>query len=283
MHFTFKLRDQLEGNCPSTYNKGGGGSTTVTESGIPKEFRPYITEGLKTAESMYKDEMSKGGADLKAAYGNLGATGSRLGAEAAAERAGLNQFRTEGAGASAARGFYGNQLSGGDTADEAASKDIYRQQMGQGWNDMISQDLSKTAASGQLGMSSAGALGSARAGMAQQGALADRAMQLRAAENAARGSAAQGLSGLDAASQARQASAAGNLATMDAAQQQRYLSGLEAGQALGEQEYKAAKAGVTATTGAEDAPYRSLDRFFGYLSSPALGSESKQTQSGGGK
>jgi hypothetical protein len=246
MHFTFKLRDQLEGNCPSTYNKGGGGSTTVTESGIPKEFRPYITEGLKTAESMYKTEMGKGGKDLIDAYGQLGATGSKLGAEAAAEREGLNQFKTEGAGATTAR-------------------DEYARQLGQDYNQMIQQDLTKTAAQGQLGMSGAGALGSARAQMAQQGALADRALQLRQAENAQR------------------SAAVGNLAGMDAAQQQRYLSGLEAGQALGEQEYKAAQAGVTATTGAEDAPYRSLDRFFGYLSSPALGSESKQTQTGGGK
>jgi hypothetical protein len=56
MHFTFKLRDQLEGNCPSTYNKGGGGGTTTTvqESGLPEEFRPYIEGGLRTAESMYQ-------------------------------------------------------------------------------------------------------------------------------------------------------------------------------------------------------------------------------------
>lgn len=245
MHFTFKLRDQLEGNCPSTYNKGGGG-TTVTESGIPEEFRPYVTEGLKTAESMYKTEMGKGGADLKAAYGQLGEAGKRLGTEAAAERAALNQFKTEGAGATAARGEYQRQL-------------------GQDYNQMIADDLAKTAGAGALGMSGSGTLGSARAQMAQQGAIADRALQLRQAENAQR------------------AAAAGNLAGMDAAQQQRYLSGLEAGQSLAGQEYQAAKEGVSATMGAEDAPYRGLDRFFGYLGSGALGSSSTQTQSGGGK
>lgn len=282
MHFTFKLKDQLEGNCPSTYNKGGGGTTTTT-SGIPEEFRPYITEGLKTAEGMYKTDMAKGGRNLIDAYSGLGAAGTKLGAEAAAERANLGQFKTEGAGATAARGFYGNQLTGSDTADEAASKDIYRGQIGQDWNKMISDDLAKTAAQGIGGMASSGALGSTRAQMQSQGALADRAMQLRAAENAARSSAAQGLSGLDAATQARQAAAAGNLSGMDAAAQQRYLSGLEAGQALGEQEYKAAEAGVKTAMGTEDAPYRSLDRFFGYLGSPALGNESTQTQSGGGK
>lgn len=246
MHFTFKLRDQLEGNCPSTYNKGGGGGgTTTTVQSIPDEFKPYVTEGLRTAQSMYKTEMGKGGQEAIDAYTQLGATGAALGAEAAAERANLGQFKTEGTGAAAARGEYGRQ-------------------MGQDWNQMIQDDLSKTAASGMMGMSGSGALGSARAQMSQQGAMADRAMQLRAAENAAKTQAAQGLAGADAA------------------QQQRYLSGLEAGQALGAQQYEAAKAGVSAAEGKSDAPYRSLDRFFGYLGSPALGSSSTQTQSGGG-
>lgn len=246
MHFTFKLRDQLEGNCPSTYNKGGGGGTTTTSSGVPKEFRPYVERGLQTAESMYQDEMKKGAQPAIDAYTQLGATGATLGKEAAAERANLAQFKTEGPGAAAARGEY-------------------QRQMGQDWNRMIQSDLAKTAANEQLGLASAGGLGSARAQMGAQGALADRAMQLRAAENAAKTQAAQGLS------------------SSDAAAQQRYLSGLEAGQALGAQEYEAAKAGVASAEGVSDAPYRSLDRFFGYLGSPALGSTSTQTQSGGGK
>ena len=137
--------------------------------------------------------------------------------------------------------------------------------MGQDWNQMIQQDLAKTAASGQMGMAGSGALGSARAQMAQQGALSDRAMQLRAAENAAKTQAAQGLAGADQAFQ------------------DRYTGAVTTGQALGEQQYKAAQAGVTSAEGVSDAPYRALDRFFGYLGSPALGSESKQTQSGGGK
>jgi hypothetical protein len=247
MHFTFKLRNQLEGNCPSTYNKGGGGGTTTTvnESGINKEFVPYVEEGLRTAESMYKSEMAKGGKDLQAEYGQLGSAADRLGAEAAAERAALNQFKTEGTGAAAARGEYQRQL-------------------GQDYSQMIADDLAKTAGAGAMGMSSSGALGSARAQMAQQGALADRALQLRAAENAAKTQAAQGLAGADTSAQ------------------QRYLSGLEAGQALGSQEYQAAKEGVTATMGAEDAPYRGLDRFFGYLGSGVLPTTSTSTQSGGG-
>jgi len=245
MHFTFKLRDQLEGNCPSTYNKGGGGTTT-TESGLPKEFRPYVERALAQAEGMWNTEVEGGGQDMIDAYGKLGAAGEKLGEAAAAERAGLDQFKTEGAGAQAAR-------------------DEYSRQMGQDWNQMIQSDLAKTSASGQMGMSGAGALGSARAGMAQQGALADRAMQLRAAENAAKTGAAQGLAGADKSAQ------------------DRYMSGLSAGQALGEQEYKAAQAGVSAAQGASDAPHRAMERFFGYLGSGALGQSSTSTQSGGGK
>jgi len=245
MHFTFKLRDQLEGNCPSTYNKGGGGSST-TVSGIPDEFKPYIEEGLKTAQGMYKSEMAAGAQPTLDAYTKLGTTGAALGAEAAAERANLAQFKTEGAGAQTAR-------------------DEYNRQMGQDWNQMIQQDLQKTAASGAMGMSGAGSLGSARAQMAQQGALSDRAMQLRAAENAAKTQAAQGLAGADQAFQ------------------NRYTGAVETGQALGEPQYKGAQAGVTSAEGVSDAPYRALDRFFGYLGSPALGSESQTKQSGGGK
>jgi len=245
MHFTFKLKDQLEGNCPSTYNKGGGSQTTVTESGLPEEFRPYVERALAQAETLYQDELGEGGKQVSDAYGQLGAAGSRLGAEAAAERAALQQFKTEGAGATAAR-------------------NEYQRQLGQDWNQMISDDLSKTAAQGAMGMSGSGSLGSARAQMAQQGALADRAMQLRAAENAARTGAAQGLAGADTASQ------------------QRYLSGLEAGQALGAQEYEAAKAGVTSAQGQADAPHRGLERYFGYLGSGALGQSSTSTQTGGG-
>lgn len=245
MHFTFKLKDQLEGNCPSTYNKGGGGTTT-TVSGIPDEFKPYIERGLKTAESMYEDEMAAGAKPALDAYAKLGETGARLGEEAAAERAGLQQFKTEGQGALAARDEYGRQL-------------------GQDWNQMINRDLQNARGGSMASRSMGGSLSSARGDRAQEAAMADRAMALRTAENTAKTGAASGLSGLDTAAQ------------------QRYLSGLEAGQALGEQEYKAAQAGVSSAEGMSDAPYRSLDRFFGYLGSPALGSQSTQTQSGGGK
>jgi len=250
MHFTFKLRDQLEGNCPSTYNKGGGGGTTTTvqESGVPEEFRPYVTEGLRTAESMYKTEMSKGGKNLIDAYGQLKDVGSTLGEKSAAELAKLEGLNVEGPGSLEARA-------------EA------KRQLGQDWNQIIGQDLLKTAGEQDFGLSSAGGLGSARGQMAKQGAMVDKAMEMRQLENKMK------------------SQAAGTLAGLDASEQQRYLANLQARQGVGSDQYKAAEAAIGAVTGAEDAPYRGLDRFFGYLGSGALGqsSTSTQTQSGGGK
>lgn len=247
MHFTFKIRDQLEGNCPSTYNKGGGSpppTTTTTSGGIDPEFKPYLKDVLSDVTSVYHKTKGDYG-DVYDAYGALGTTGAALGAEAAARRGDLSQFEKEGTGAAAARSEY-------------------ERQMGQDYNQMIADDLAKTAGAGAMGMSQSGSLGSARAQMAQQGAMADRAMQLRAAENAAKTNAAQGL------------------ASSDVAQQQRYLSGLEAGQALGSQEYEAAKAGVAAAQGQQEAPHAAATRYFGYLGSGAMPTQQTSTSSGGG-
>ena len=48
----------VETGCPALDKKlnahicyKGGGSTTVTESGVPKEFRPYVERGLADAET----------------------------------------------------------------------------------------------------------------------------------------------------------------------------------------------------------------------------------------
>jgi hypothetical protein len=246
MHFTFKLRDQLEGNAPSTYNKGGGGNTTtVQESGINKEFVPYVQEGLKTAESMYKTEMEKGGEELKGAYGQLGDVGKALGEKSAAEIANLEKLNVEGPGSLEARA-------------EA------KRQMGQDWNQIIGQDLLKTAGQQDFGLSSSGALGSARGQMAKQGAMVDKALDMRQLENKMK------------------SQAAGTLAGLDVAEQQRYITNLQARQGVGSDQYKAAEAAVNAVTGAEDAPYRGLDRFFGYLGSGVLPTTSTSTQSGGG-
>jgi len=246
MHFTFKLRDQLEGNCPSTYNKGGGGgtTTTTTSSSIDPEFKPYLQDVLSDVTSQYHREKGNYG-DLSTAYQTMGDAGTRLGSEAAAERAALNQFKTEGTGATAAR-------------QEA------NRQLGQDWSQMITDDLTKTAASGAMGMSQSGSLGSARAQMAQQGALADRAMQLRQTENQARGQAGQALSGLDAEAQ------------------KRYMGAVDLGTTLGEAEYKGAQADVAAQQGMLEAPHEAAKRYFGYLGSGAVPTQQTSTQTGGG-
>lgn len=245
MHFTFKLKEQLEGNCPSTYNKGGSTQETVTESGLPKEFRPYVERALGTAEGMYQKEMQEGGLREAGAYEKFANAAERLGGEAAAERAALDQFKTEGPGSLEARA-------------EA------KRQLNQDWNQMVGDDLLKTAGLEDFRGSVGGALGSARNQMAKQGALVDKSMEMRQLENQMK------------------TQAAGTLAGLDVAQTQRYLSGLQAGQGLGEQEYKAAEAGVTAAQGVADAPHRGMERFFGYLGSGALGQSSTSKQTGGG-
>lgn len=331
MHFTFKLRDQLEGNCPSTFNKGGGSpppSTTTTSGGIDPEFKPYLKDVLSDVTSIYHKTKGDYG-DVQRAYKGLGATGSALGKEAARERANLAQFKKEGAGAREARREFGQQARQGfdtgqmqkargemqqqigqtlGTADTRAAQAELRRQMGQSMDDLIAQDLAKTGAAGQFGAAAGGALGSARSNMAQQGALADRALALRAAENAQKSAAAQQLYSQDistqqaerqqqmqaaqnlnaaasnrlAAERSQQAAAAGQLAGLDTAAQQRYLSGLEAGQALGAQQYEAAKAGVAAAEGVQEAPHAAAKRYFGYLGSGAMPTSQVSTTSGGG-
>ena len=330
MHFTFKLRDQVEGNAPMTYNKGGGGSqTTTTSSSIDPEFKPYLKDVLSDVTSIY--HRSKGDyGGVSDAYETMGGAGERLGAEAAAERAALGQFKTEGAGAQTARDVYGNVAGGVDysTADSAAAQDVLksqmtgslggadfdaaqaerRRQMGADYSDVIRSDLEGLAGDVAFGASRAGGLGSAKSAMAREGALADRALQLRQADDARRMGAAGELGGADIAraqaeaqqraqaagtvyqqdvgrSQAEQQAmmqGAGALAGLDTAAQQRYMGAVDLGRTLGESEYKGAEARVAAETGKQEAPHASAKRYFGYLSSQAMPTQQTSTSSGGG-
>lgn len=210
---------------------GGGSNTQTTTSSIDPEFKPYIKTVLSDVTDQYSKEKAAGATGLVDAYTGLGETASRLGAEAATERAGLDQFKTEGSGALAAR-------------QQA------QQQIGQDWNQMIAQDLQNVQ--GQQTAGSLGSLGSARGDRARQAALGDRALQLRQAENQAKMAAGSQLSGLDAA------------------QQQRYLGALGAKQDLAKSEYMAGQQGVEAEAGALDAPHRAAQRYFGYLGSSAV-------------
>lgn len=225
----------------------GGGSkpqTQTTSGGIDPEFRPYIKEVLADVTGKYRTEAAGGQTDLVNAYGALGSTASRLGQEASAERAGLDRYKQEGAGALAAR--------------QQAS-----QQMGQDWNQMISQDLANAQGASVAG--SLGSLGSARADRARAAALGDRAISLRQAENQARSQAGQ------------------TMANLDTAEQARYLGALGAKSDLAKSEYMAGQQGVEAAAGAADAPHRAAQRYFGYLGSSAMPTTQTTTSTGGGK
>jgi len=85
MHFTFKLRDQLEGNSPSTYQKGGGGGggsgtygaglspeesarLSTVSGGTPAPTAPYATAGMQ-----YTPNMPSTNINQAAAQGIMGA------------------------------------------------------------------------------------------------------------------------------------------------------------------------------------------------------------------
>lgn len=221
----------------------GGGNTQTTSGGIDPEFRPYIKDVLADVTSKYKSETAAGAPELVGAYNDLGDTAKRLGEEAAMERGGLDKFKEEGAGALAARG-------------QAT------QQMGQDWNQMISNDLGNVAGQQTAGLSQMGALGSARGERAKQAALSDRAVQLRQAENQAKSQAGQ------------------TLANLDTSEQSRYLAGLGAKSDLAKSEYMSGQQGVEAAAGALDAPHRAAQRYFGYLGSGAVPTTQTTTSSG---
>lgn len=227
----------------------GGGSkpqTQTTSGGIDPEFRPYIKEVLADVTDKYRTESAAGQEDLVNAYGALGSTAERLGQEASMERAGLDRFKQEGAGALAAR-------------QQAQA------QMGQDWNQMIANDLQNARGQSLAGRAAGGALSSARAGREQEAGMADRAMQLRQIENQSRSQAGQ------------------TMANLDTAEQARYLGALGAKSDLAKSEYMAGQQGVEAAAGAADAPHRAAQRYFGYLGSSAMPTTQTTTSTGGGK
>lgn len=222
---------------------GGGGNTQTTSGGIDPEFRPYIKDVLADVTAKYKTESAAGAPELVDAYKGLGSTAERLGAEAATEREGLDQFKQEGAGALAAR-------------EQAA------QQMGQDWTGMISDDLSRSRGGSLASRAASGGLSSARAERAQEAGISDRAIALRQAENQAKSQSGQ------------------TLANLDTAQQNRYLGALGAKSDLAKSEYMAGQQGVEAAAGAADAPHRAAQRYFGYLGSGAIPTTQTTTSSG---
>lgn len=228
--------------------KGGGGGSTTTESGVPEEFRPYVERGLADAETARQE--------------------GRLSYVAPMESEQMQSLEMQ------------KDLATGQLQDIAQQSTAARDVLGQASRgegifgtqgyQMVADDMSDRLqtlgdqARGQAQTSSAlgGTLGSARQQAMTEKAVMDtmfnEVSKELAAQRQGRSGAAQGViaSGQDVAGQAGLGAAA-----------------LE-------------RVGATKQTQAQrvgDADYQGLQRFFGLLGSPAVGQETKTTQSSGGK
>jgi hypothetical protein len=158
MHFTFKLRDQLEGNIPSTYNKGGG-SPPPPPAPDPN---PFYGPGMSPAESSSLATISGG----TPAPNVAGPTAATPYTPAPIGSPNINQAAAQaiyGAGGATAQGL-GTPLMG---ANIAAYQNPYTQQV-------IDATAADTLRNAQIGMnaldtqaSRAGAFGGSRHGVAQ--------------------------------------------------------------------------------------------------------------------
>lgn len=232
---------------------GGGGGTSV--SGLPQEFRPYIEESLKAAQDAFRagalSEVQGLTPEQQDAYQRkleLGARGGTLDQLANEAYGAAGSYRDAAAG----RGLFGADAIQQQTEALTAG----------GENNPISQAV-QAAVGTQLGNQAlGGTIGSARAGAQTEKAAYDAASQVAANELANR----------------RQASLQGAQGAISSAGQVGDLfgQGIKAtegvGSALQQQQQNEL-----------DARYQGLERIFGLYGSPALGSETKTTQSGGGK
>ena len=235
---------------------GGGGGTTVQESGIPKEFRPFITKALGDAQGLYDSgDLSRveGLSDeQESAFQRktaLGAEGGTLDQIAGDARTAAGTFGDAASGTGA--------LFGGDALQQQTAA-----LTAGGANNPIASAVQSAVGGAQTNQALGGSLGSARAGATTQKAGFDAATEVAGQELAARrGAALQGAQGaVGSAGSLQRAAGAGIAATegVGAARQQ---------QAQNEQ----------------DAAYQGIQRLFGLYGSPAVGTETKSTTSGGGK
>ena len=233
-------------NSHICYGGGGGGRTTTSESGVPKEFRPYVTEGLKDAEAARKSGDLSYVADM---------TQEQKDSLDMQKGLATGQLQTIADESSKARDILGEASRG---------EGIF----GTGAYDTVAQDMSTrlqglgNQARGQAQTASAlkGGLGSARQQAMQEKVVTDTMFDAVGKE-------------VDAQRQGRLGAAKDVIGTgTDEATQ----AGLGA----------AALERVGTTKQAQDqregdATYQGLQRFFGMLGSPAVGSTTTQTQGGG--
>ena len=241
---------------PTIYRKGGGGGgTTVTESGVPQEFRPYVTNALQDAQAarqagalQHVEGFTPEQQDAFSRKLELGQRGGVYDKLAEESYGAAGAYRDAAAG----RGLFGADALQQQTEALTAG----------GADNPITQAVQQAVGQGQTNQALGGALGSARAGAQTQRAGYDAASQLAAGELANRRQGA--LSG-----------AQGVIGSADPIAGQ-FGRGVQATEGVGSaiQQQRQNEA---------DATYQGLQRFFGLLGSPAVGSTSKATTSGGGK
>ena len=228
--------------------KGGGGQTTTSESGVPKEFRPYVERGLADAEAARESGQLSYVADLAPeqmqsldmqrdlATGQL----QDIAQQSTAARDVLGQ-------ASRGEGIFGTQ--GFQTVADDMSDRL---------RVLGDQARGQAQTSSALG----GTLGSAR-----QQAMTEKAVMDTMFDEVSNELAAQ-----------RQGRTGAAQAVIGTGQDVAGQAGLGAS-AL----ERVGKTMQTQDQRVGDAEYQGLQRFFGLLGSPAVGSETTQTTSGGGK
>ena len=226
---------------------GGGGQSQTSTSGIPKEFKPYVTRGLKDAEAARTTGALSYVADLTPEQRESQEKQLELGRETlpgiAEESAAAKNILSE---ASRGEGIFGAE--GYSTVAEQMKPQL--QQLAQ---------MTRGAGQTQAGLS--GGLGSAKRQAMIEGNVLDKSLSATASEleaqRSGRTGAAKDVIGSGTEVGAQSAAGAALIERVGSALQQQ-------DQAKG------------------DAEYQGLQRFFSLLGSPAVGSETKTTTSGGG-
>ena len=243
----------VETGCPSLDKKlnahicyKGGGGTTVQESGIPKEFRPYIERGLSDAEK------ARSSGDLSFVAGLTPAQKEAQEMQLQLGRETLPGIAEE---SQAARGTLGEASRGEGIFGTQGYQTVSEQMKPQ-----LQQLAAMTRGAGQSDAAMGGRLGSARQQAMIEGNVLDKSLAATASELSSqrqgRTTAAQDVisSGADVGAQSGMGAAA--IERVGTAQQQ--------------QEQREG-----------DTEYQGLQRFFGLLGSPAVGQETTTTKSGG--
>lgn len=228
--------------------KGGGGQTTTTESGVPKEFRPYVESGLKDAEAALK------GGDLSYVAGLTPEQKESLDMQRSLGRGKLQDIAAE---SDAARNVLGEAARGDGIFGTGGYQTVSQQMKPQ-----LMQLAQMTRGQGQTAASMGGGLGSARQQAMIEGNVLDKSLAATQQE-------------LEAQRSGRTGAAMNVIGT-----------GSQLGSQYGAGAAALEKAGSTIQQQDQregDKRYQELQRFFGFLGSPAVGQTSTQTSSGGGK